>query len=119
MYEKIKSNTKDGVYHLSAAMCPAHRTERIDVIKGKIKNDEKCIVVSTQLIEAGVNIDFPVVYREIAGLDSIAQAAGRCNRERKIKEGGKVYLFKPSDRNPLRGFLARTAGVAGEIIRLN
>jgi CRISPR-associated endonuclease/helicase Cas3 len=100
-------------------MCPAHRTERIKEIKERLKNNEKCVVVSTQLIEAGVDIDFPVVYRELAGIDSIAQAAGRCNRERKIKEGGRVYVFKPVDRKPPAGFIARTVGVTKEVFDIN
>ncbi|MBN2754464.1 MAG: CRISPR-associated helicase Cas3' [Candidatus Goldbacteria bacterium] len=119
LYDGIKGKEKDGIYHLSAGMCPAHRTDKISEIKGKLKNGERCRVISTQLIEAGVDIDFPVVYREIAGIDSIAQAAGRCNRERKIKEGGKVYVFKPAGHKAPPGFLARTAGVAKEVINQN
>ncbi len=119
LYEGLKNKRIEGIYHLSAGMCPAHRSIRIVEIKDKLKNGEKCIVVSTQLIEAGVDIDFPLVYREIAGIDSIAQAAGRCNRERKIKEGGKVFVFKPAGRKAPPGFLARTSGVAKEVINLN
>jgi CRISPR-associated endonuclease/helicase Cas3 len=119
LYDGLKKTENSGIYHLSAGMCPAHRSERIAEIKDKLVKGEKCIVVSTQLIEAGVDIDFPVVYREIAGIDSIAQAAGRCNRERKLKEGGKVYVFKPAGHKPPPGFLARTAGVAREVINMN
>jgi CRISPR-associated endonuclease/helicase Cas3 len=119
LYDGLKDKEKNGIYHLSAGMCPAHRTDKIAEIKERLKNKEKCIVVSTQLIEAGVDIDFPVVYREIAGIDSIAQAAGRCNRERKLKEGGNVYVFKPACHKVPPGFLARTAGVAKEVINMN
>ncbi len=71
--------------HLSKMMCPAHISETIAKIKEALKDDRNEIirVVSTQLIEAGVDIDFPVVFRQEAGLDSILQAAGRCNREGK------------------------------------
>ena len=79
LYEQI--DDKDGLYHLSALMCPIHRSEIIQKIKDDLKSNKKCRVVSTQLIEAGVDIDFPVVFRSIAGIDSIAQSAGRCNRE--------------------------------------
>ncbi len=75
---------QDGItLHLSKNMCPAHISETITQIKTSLKDDSQEIirVVSTQLIEAGVDIDFPVVYRQEAGLDSILQAAGRCNRE--------------------------------------
>lgn len=78
---------KEGLtLHLSRMMCPAHIRETIDIIKKSLRDDsEKIIrVISTQLVEAGVDIDFPVVFRQEAGLDSILQAAGRCNREGKL-----------------------------------
>ena len=74
------------VYHLSTNMCPAHRREILKEIKDKLNNSEPMICISTQLIEAGVDVSFGSVIRSLAGLDSIAQAAGRCNRhgEQKI-----------------------------------
>lgn len=78
---------KEGrIYHLSRMMCSAHIQKVIDEIKQVLKNPEEKVVrvVSTQLIEAGVDIDFPIVFRQEAGLDSILQAAGRCNREGKL-----------------------------------
>ncbi len=83
-------------YHLSARMCPVHRRKQLREIKNLLKAGEGCRVISTQLIEAGVDIDFPVVYRVIAGIDSIAQAAGRCNREGKA-ERGEVYVFRSTE----------------------
>ncbi|MDO8871183.1 MAG: CRISPR-associated helicase Cas3' [Methanoregula sp.] len=83
-------------YHLSARMCPVHRREQIAEIKNLLKEGADCRVISTQLIEAGVDIDFPVVYRAMTGIDSIAQAAGRCNREGKAREG-KVFVFKSTE----------------------
>jgi transposase len=64
-------------------MYPLHRSKVLSEIRARLKNDEPCIVISTSLIEAGVDVDFPVVYREKAGLDSIIQSGGRCNREDK------------------------------------
>lgn len=83
-----------GTIHLSASMCGQHRSEVIAQIKEKLKNGEPVRVISTQLIEAGVDIDFPVVFRAMAGMDSIAQAAGRCNREGK-QNLGIVQIFNP------------------------
>lgn len=71
----------DGVFHLSTNMYPQHRRRVLDEIRTRLKQNKTCRVISTSLVEAGVDLDFPVVYRAMAGLDSIAQAAGRCNRE--------------------------------------
>ena len=71
------------VYHLSTNLCPKHRRELLNKIKKRIADGKECRVVSTSLIEAGVDIDFDVVYKELEGLDSVIQAAGRCNREGK------------------------------------
>lgn len=84
-----------GTLHLSALMCGAHRSRVIADIKARLKADIPTRVVSTQLVEAGVDVDFPVVFRALAGLDSIAQAAGRCNREGRQSEQGKVVIFVP------------------------
>jgi len=80
-------------YHLSAAMCPAHRRKVLAEIRDDLKNGRPLTVVATSLVEAGVDLDFRCVYREIAGLDSIAQAAGRCNREG-LHETGNVFVFE-------------------------
>lgn len=97
--------------HLSALMCGEHRSRVIDKIKKRLETNQErekkgerkmpIRVVSTQLIEAGVNIDFPILYRARAGLDSIAQAAGRCNREGRLgHSGGKVIVFNPPEPSP-------------------
>ncbi len=97
------SDLDDSVFHLSSAMCPAHRLDRLDIIKKRLKIGKPCHVISTQLIEAGVDIDFPVVFRALGPLDSIVQSAGRCNREGLlVDENGKLQLgevivFNPQD----------------------
>lgn len=84
----------EGAFHLSTRMCPKHRKKVLKEIKQRLEQGLPCKVVSTQLIEAGVDVDFPVVYRAMAGIDSIVQAAGRCNREGKL-EVGIVNIFEP------------------------
>lgn len=85
--------------HLSGLMCGEHRSSVIEEIKRSLKEGKSIRVVSTQLVEAGVDLDFPVVYRALAGLDSIAQAAGRCNREGKLQQG-QVIVFVPPNPAP-------------------
>jgi CRISPR-associated endonuclease/helicase Cas3 len=86
-------------FHLSASMCAAHRKEVVNEIKRRLREGEKCRVISTQVIEAGVDVDFPAVFRATAGLDSIAQSAGRCNREGLLADAdgqprlGRVRVF--------------------------
>lgn len=114
LYETIPD--KKGLYHLSALMCPAHRSQTIADIKSALKAGNACRVISTQLIEAGVDIDFPVVFRALAGIDSIAQSAGRCNREGKLPNGGEVFIFTPEKSSP-PGFLRQSAEVAEGVMR--
>lgn len=113
LYEQTQD--KEGLYHLSALMCPVHRSEVIEKIKNTLKSNNKCRVISTQLIEAGVYIDFPVVFRSAAGIDSIAQAAGRCNREGKLSKG-KVFVFYPEKVPPV-GYLRQGVDEASAIMR--
>lgn len=80
LYRELES---DGVFHLSTAMYPKHRKRVLNIIRDRLKNKEKCILISTSLVEAGVDLDFQSVYRQLAGVDSTIQAAGRCNREGK------------------------------------
>ena len=90
----------EGALHLSALMCGEHRSQTIRHIKARLVSAIPTRVVSTQLVEAGVDVDFPVVYRAMAGLDSIAQAAGRCNREGKLAQLGEVVVFVPPQPAP-------------------
>lgn len=105
---------KDYAFHLSALMCGAHRAQVILQIKQRLKDKLPISVISTQLVEAGVDLDFPVVYRAIAGLDSIAQAAGRCNREGYLEQG-KVVVFAPPSKIPA-GYLQQAAEIGRRLI---
>ena len=86
------------VFHLSTSMCPAHRKEILDQIRKLLADESPVLCVSTQLIEAGVDVDFGAVIRYTAGLDSIAQAAGRCNRNGRRKTG-RVHVVNPAVEN--------------------
>jgi CRISPR-associated endonuclease/helicase Cas3 len=87
---------EDQTIHLSANMCAEHRLQTLDAIKQRLKAENEALyVITTSLVEAGVNLDFPVVYRALAGLDSIAQAAGRCNREGRLPSLGRAVVFVP------------------------
>jgi CRISPR-associated endonuclease/helicase Cas3 len=92
LFELIKDS--GDTFHLSALMYPAHRSKVLQEIRDRLHSGQPCRVISTQLIEAGVDVDFPLVYRSLAGMDSIAQAAGRCNREGK-KAIGEVFVYEP------------------------
>lgn len=106
----------EGTIHLSALMCPQHRSEVIQAIKTRLKNGLHIRVISTQLVEAGVDLDFPTVYRALAGLDSMAQAAGRCNREGRLGRLGEVVLFVPPQ--PSRsGLLRKGEDASKEMLR--
>ncbi|EKT63595.1 CRISPR-associated helicase/endonuclease Cas3 [Providencia burhodogranariea] len=87
-----------GIYHLSTSQCPAHRKKLLDEIRARLDNNLPTLCVSTQLIEAGVDIDFNCVIRFKAGLDSIAQAAGRCNRNGRLDKA-EVLIVNPDNEN--------------------
>lgn len=119
LFERLRG--QEGVYHLSTNMYPEHRRRVLDEIRVRLKSKQKeaCRVISTSLVEAGVDLDFPVVYRAMAGLDSIAQAAGRCNREGKMNdfgELGKVYVYEP-EKPPRMPWLKLCMSRADETMR--
>ena len=109
----------EGTVHLSALMCGEERSEVISEIKIQLAGGMPIRVISTQLVEAGVDIDFPVVYRSMSGMDSIAQAAGRCNREGKLCVQGKtgqVIVFTPPKSSP-PGLLRKGEDATKTLIR--
>lgn len=116
LFDRLPPNRR---VHLSAQLCPAHRIACLDEITRRMDAGEPCLVVATQLIEAGVDLDMPVVYRALAGMDSLAQAAGRCDREgrRTIAAGepaGRLIVFRAETDPPgptLRKALAATETV--------
>lgn len=99
------------LFHLSSAMCPAHRLRVIRLMRWLLRNGHPCRVISTQLIEAGVDVDFPTVWRALGPLDSIVQTAGRCNREGR-SERGNVHVFRPVDHKIPSGVYSVATGQA-------
>ena len=116
LFRLIQQSSEPGdCFHLSALMTPEHRKEKLKAIRQRLNDKLPCRVISTQLIEAGVDVDFPAVFRAMAGIDSIAQAAGRCNREGKLEGLGQVFVFNPAEVRPFGSLLA-PAQVAGEVL---
>jgi CRISPR-associated endonuclease/helicase Cas3 len=128
LYEEVlrvaeeKGLHKQGVFHLSTRMCAAHRLRVLEKIRKALNAGESCHVVSTQLVEAGVDVDFPLVLRALAPLDSIVQAAGRADREGKItaalgQPGGKVVVFLPEDHKLPPNEYKEAAGITEAIAK--
>ncbi|WP_099612547.1 CRISPR-associated helicase/endonuclease Cas3 [Vibrio fujianensis] len=100
LFQALQSQVLDGtkIFHLSTGMCSAHRKQILDEVRARLSGRLATLCISTQLIEAGVDVDFGCVIRFVAGLDSIAQAAGRCNRNGKQKRG-HVFVLNPVEEN--------------------
>jgi CRISPR-associated endonuclease/helicase Cas3 len=114
--QELHAHMPAGTLHLSALMCPAHRSEVLERIRAALQErDAPVRVVSTQLVEAGVDLDFPVVFRAVAGLDSVAQAAGRCNREGLLPQPGRLVLFR-APLEPPAGILRLAAQIATPLL---
>jgi CRISPR-associated endonuclease/helicase Cas3 len=115
----LSEQEKTALFHLSSSMCAQHRLDVLGRARQLLAAGCPCRLVSTQLIEAGVDVDFPVVWRAMGPLDSIVQVAGRCNREGRLPDGqfGQVHVFTPADNGLPRGRLYQTAtGFAGTIL---
>lgn len=112
LFEQLRG--EEGAIHLSAAMCPEHRSLVLKCVRRQLERGAPCRVISTQLIEAGVDVDFPVVFRSLAGLDAIAQAAGRCNRNGRLALG-TTFVFRSEHQDSER-FLRETSQVADQLL---
>ncbi len=98
LFRKLKDRCPaDTVFFLTTDLCMSHRRRIVRQINDRLNSGQPCRVVATQCIEAGVDFDFDVLYRALAPLDSIIQAAGRCNRNGRLTDGGSVWIFEPED----------------------
>ncbi len=97
LFNKLREKTSINLFHLSAGMCPRHRRKMLSTLFEALKKDERLICVSTQVIEAGIDISFSCVFRFAAGIDSVVQSAGRCNRNGKKSTLAPVYVLKIVD----------------------
>lgn len=128
--DALPTEEKDSVFHLSSSMCAEHRLwvlgdslePREGSVRHRLRNNLPCRLVATQVVEAGVDIDFPVVYRALGPLDSIAQAAGRCNREGRLRDAegrplnGHVYLFTPEEKGLPPGVYTTATGISAGML---
>lgn len=118
--EALSARTEN-VIHLSTNLCSAHRLERLAEVRTNLSEGRPCLLVATQLVEAGVDLDFPIVWRAMGPLDSIAQAAGRCDREGKLtaraggSAGGRLVVFTPADGKMPPGVYKEAAGIAASM----
>lgn len=134
LWEKLRRvvplEERDAVFHLSSAMCAEHRLDVLgadrdpkpDTIRYRLRHNQPCRLVSTQLIEAGVDVDFPLVWRAMGPLDSIVQAAGRCNRENLLRDAsgnpalGEVIVFRPEDNTLPPGVYRTATDITGSLL---
>ena len=107
----------EGVYHLSTNMTATHRRDVLEMVRNRLKASFPVFLVATALVEAGVDLDFPEVWRSVAGIDSIAQAAGRCNREGKMATLGRVFIFEAEEIYPPPPELRKNAEVSLDILK--
>lgn len=120
LYDLVSASDvgSQGTFHLSTLMHPVHRERTLEDIRRRLKEGKPCRVVATSLVEAGVDVDFPVVYRALAGIDSIVQCAGRCNREGRHAAGESiVHVFEPAQPYSLPADVRQKAALAHIVLQ--
>ena len=117
LFDLLRQRQADGILHLSTLMCPDHREAVLNEVGGRLAGNLPCLLVATQCVEAGVDLDFPMVLRSFGPLDSIAQAAGRCNRNGN-RASGDVWVFRAEDSGRLYpdGTYEQAAMVTAELL---
>lgn len=112
-------NRREGLFHLSTLLCPHHRKEVLRNVRDRLQKGDRVCLVATQVVEAGVDVDFPKVFRAVAPLDRIVQAAGRCNREGKLERPGTCIVFELADGHSPQGWYATGTALARTAVREN
>jgi len=112
-----KGTADEELFHLSTNLCPAHRKVVLDDVRQRLDDGKPCRLISTQCVEAGVDVDFPVAFRAWGPLDSIAQVAGRCNRNGKLQQPGSVHVFVPEDDEYPPGGYGQAASMARALFK--
>jgi len=115
--ELIEAMGDADTFHLSTNLCPAHREQVLGMVKERLRGGQPVRLVATQCVEAGVDLDFPVVWRAYAPLDAIIQAAGRCNRDGRMNRAGDVYVFMPEDEAYPVGYYEQAAQITKILLR--
>ncbi|MGD0126153.1 MAG: CRISPR-associated endonuclease Cas3'' [Terriglobia bacterium] len=116
LFQELRDRGSDGLFHLSTNMCPAHRRAVLLEVRARLLSHQPCHLVSTQCVEAGVDVDFPEVFRAFAPLDAIIQAAGRCNRNH-LRPTGALRVFVPEEEAYPDSAYAQAAGVTRLLLK--
>jgi CRISPR-associated endonuclease/helicase Cas3 len=116
LYEELRKHGSEGLLHLSTNMCPAHRIAVLEAVRERLESGKTCRLVSTQCVEAGVDVDFPLVCRAFGPLEAITQAGGRCNRNGRASTG-LIRVFLPEDESYPDGSYRQAASITRMLLK--
>ena len=114
LFNLLEDTGQENLYHISTSMCSAHRSATLTEVNILLQSERPCTLISTQCIEAGVDLDFPVLFRALAPLEAIIQAAGRCNRNKRFNTGRFIVFEPDTGNNP---YPEKTYQKAAELVK--